>query len=672
MTTNTTTTQIEDLNELLDENLVNGWADLLIGPTGEIVKEYSSGINKTIAPNIGAYMDHILMKTKNQVLSIVDSAELLSTPHALPSDRIFWNFWDLYNKLNAPQSHNNFEIIASPGSSSYPSTHPQPSETIHYFLNEYFTLQGNPSLGTNITDVTISSDKQNISYKIWWVEQPPVEILFLAEYLYLSRKIEIWNLSQVAAKCLRAQQREERRAEKAMRNWNSVTWIPENPSTIPGVPNSANTLNEELSIPQLYAACEQAQKKWSSSYSFWGKWYYVRYEKTGFPASPAWAFPAYWASKFHIQVQEKNGTGIVAVNTIGEAIAEVSTRIQKKESQKEFAETIDMGDNFSRTEFTKLCEWVSESKGKRWEYKLKGKSYFVHEKQDTSHTPPISFNPRQYTVSFPGKWWIETTGDHLHLDDNLRRNEQPTTQNLIEFLEGHHGIYDPHHDLDRKDLLETISKLGGIVGKEHKVYYIINGHKYWMWSKRKTGKMTYYAEVPNGEHGKKTVSAWTQKWLYDKIVESMHGWHENTEKHEGKEQVGHNHEKWHDDSHEGGHGHDTKDTWTLYDRGVGAVFGHGLLGKAFLGARNIIPKPIRSLTGATTKSGITAGVVGWVLYGWSLALWSAALSSVIVPAMTLTFTASMANKFLKWRKWWPHNKSEDDHGGHGHGHWGGH
>lgn len=84
----------------------------------------------------------------------------------------------------------------------------------------------------------------------------------MCEYLYLSRKIEIGSLTQVAAKCLRAQQRAERIAEREQRRNGVTTGIPENPSTTPSASaNSATTLNEELSIPQLYAACEQAQKK---------------------------------------------------------------------------------------------------------------------------------------------------------------------------------------------------------------------------------------------------------------------------------------------------------------------------------------------------------------------------------------------------------------------------
>lgn len=75
---------------------------------------------------------------------------------------------------------------------------------------------------------------------------------------------------------------------------------------------------------------------------------------------------------------------------------------KKTKEQKEFAETVDMEKSFSRTKFAELCTAVSKSKGRRGEYKLDGKNYFVHENIDTTVTPHAYFTPPQYTVSYPG------------------------------------------------------------------------------------------------------------------------------------------------------------------------------------------------------------------------------------------------------------------------------
>lgn len=68
----------------------------------------------------------------------------------------------------------------------------------------------------------------------------------------------------------------------------------------------------------------------------------------------------------------------------------------------------------------------------------------------------MSFTPQQYTVSYPGAGETKTTGATVDLHGHA---SVPTVDNLITFLEGHSGIYDPHHDLDREHLLDKIKEL---------------------------------------------------------------------------------------------------------------------------------------------------------------------------------------------------------------------
>ena len=192
-----------------------------------------------------------------------------------------------------------------------------------------------------------------------------------------------------------------------------------------------------------------------------------------------------------------------------------------------------------------------------------------------------------------------------------------------------------------------------------------------MWSKRLTGggKMKYYAEVPAGEHGKTTITALTVEWLYDKIInkvqwghwhdaEKWAEWHTETKKEGAHESKEHAHDEGHWDHHDEG-------KKSLYDKAVTGLLGNGLLGKAFIGTKNLIPAPLRNIAAGATKAGVSAGVVWGLLYGGSIAFWSAAAASAIVPAMGITFTVSSILRLLKWNKDRKAGDGHDDgHGGH--------
>lgn len=87
---------------------------------------------------------------------------------------------------------------------------------------------------------------------------------------------------------------------------------------------------------------------------------------------------------------------------------------------------------------------------------MNGKTYFIHEGSSTTGGTFTPYSPKQFIVSYPGAGGTKTTDkEHLHIS-NKRPKENPTVENLIDFLEGHHGIYNSHHDKNRSVLLESI------------------------------------------------------------------------------------------------------------------------------------------------------------------------------------------------------------------------
>lgn len=430
---------------------------------------------------------------------------------------------------------------------------------------------------------------------------------------------------------------DERRARMAARSGqSSSTGMPENPTNTPN--NNVSAVNEELSIPQLYAACEQAQKKpnaWSA-YSFDKKWFFVRYDNA--------------VRQWIVQYQNDTSGGVTTTSrpTIGQIIADVTTWIKKKETQKPL-DPIDMGNEFSESKFIDLCEAISKTSSKRGFYKLGGKEYIV-----TETTAAVAGGaPASYTAQYLGH--VNRTVDHTapgvalahYLKEHIHFHEHPEWSHVF----SKKGF---------KDLCEHI-----ILAPNRRWEYELDGHKYPLWIE--TGSISdyiYHAEIPGEGWRTNEVIARSPEKLYEKIL---------------KKALRHNAEKpaesaakaeWaepKDAAHEGDHkANHPKTEGTFYDRSVEKVLGHGWIGRFAIGTKNLIPKPLRSLAGNTVGAGVTSGIVGWALYGGSLALGSVALSSAIVPAMTITFAASMANRLFKWRKWWPHNKQEDGgwHGWH--------
>lgn len=622
MTTTTNTTydpQYENLQDLLDSEANGGEKKHEIDMvTWEVFKLNKDEVRVSRTHwNIAEFLDSVARKHANKIASILDISEDISSRPTIAAPWVFntisdfWRYF-LLNTANAQDAINLY-------------LHPDTANSVR------------PGRNPMEYDYEMPAG-------IWTT----ISILELMEELYTSQKIAIGNLDTVASKISRDKERAEKKAEReAMRTNNPVN----TPGAPAGSPSMLQEVYEDINVPQIQAALNFAKsnKKTGSAYSFDKKWFPVRYEKT------IAGVETYFAC---IQDERGTVTEISATNP-SELIRDIMNTTKKSKEQKEFAETVDMEKSFSRIKFAELCIAVQKSKWKRGEYKLDGKNYFVHENIDTSVTPHAYFTPPQYTVSYPGAGETMTTEATINLHGHM---VPPTSDNLITFLEGHDGIYNSHHDFDREQLLTKIKELKWIVGK--KTTYVIGGHTYHMWSKRFSGagKMKYYAEIPAGEHGKTTVSALTVEWLYDKIIDKTQNSH-SPEKTETKESPENKDEKsdHKDGSHDASHNKKSHGEGTFYDRTVESILGHGLLGRAFIGTKNLIPKPLRSLGWNTVGAGVTSGVVWGVLYGGSLALGSAALASAIVPAMGITFTASMANRFLKWRKWWPHNKESGGH-----------
>lgn len=633
MTTANTTydPQYENLQELID-NEASGWekkheVDLSDGKVWKL-NNSEQRISNTHT-NVGEFLDSVIRKNATKIASIIDIAEDVSARPAIALPYVFntmGDFWRFFLTTGATNA----------------------LDTINLYLNPDTAVSARP--GRNAMEY---------EYEMPAWTWTTIGILELMEELYSSQKIAINNLDVATNKIIKDRERAEKKTEReAMRTNN-----PTNTSGTPaGSPSILQETHEDLNVPQIQASLNfaKANKKTGSAYSFDKKWFPVRYEKNSSGVE------TYFAC---IQDESGNVTEIWATNP-SELIRNIINTTKKTKEQKEFAETVDMEKSFSRIKFAELCTAVSKSKGRRGEYKIDGKNYFVHENINTTVTPHAYFTPPQYTVSYPGAGETMTTSTPLNLHGHPT---PPTTDNLISLLESHDGIYNSHHDFDREHLLQKIKELKGLMGK--KTTYVINGHTYHMWSKRLSGgwKMKYYAEIPAGAHGKTTVSALTVEWLYNKIIDKVqnsHGHEEKKEEH-SEHNKSHEHKEWHEKHEHGSHDdhwhkHEHK-SGSFYDRTVEKIFGNGLLGKALIWPKNQIPKPLRSLGGNTVAAWVTWGVVWGVVAGAGWALWSAALSSAVVPAIWITFTASMVNRFLKWRKWWPHNKDESGGNEHWHG-----
>lgn len=503
---------------------------------------------------------------------------------------------------------------------------------------EYLEHLGEPNLPVAIA--SLPANANSITYTPTappWAAPKKVFIHDIIIKLFQNKMVYNKEIAQYLYGRVSLERRKERTKARQERT-AAKTGTTTNTPAVGGIwSNTISETNEELSIPQLYSACEQAQKKpnaWSA-YSFDKKWFFVRYQTA--------PMPAHWI----VQYQKKDGTtSTINEPSIGQVVAQISTLAEKKESKEKQSLSVDMWENFSRTEFTKLCEAIHDQK-KRWDYKLGGKSYFVEERPDTTATPPVSFDPPQFIVNYPGNNGVATTENHLHISDT-RRAENPTIQNLIEYLEWDHGIYDPKHDLDREHLLGRMQGLKNWwIGKE-KITYTINGHTYHMWSKNTTWlwvKRKYYAEVPVGEHGKEVVTAFTVEGLYNKIIDKVQ-W-----KHSEKPAEWSAKAEW-SEPKDAAHAAEAHPAWegTFYDRSVEKLFGHWLIGRGLTGFKNLFPKPVRGILWSTVNAGVKAGAVGFGIYGTSLYLGSAVLASTVNPAMLLVGGYVLASRLWKWNK----------------------
>lgn len=626
----TTETEHENLQDLL-----NATADGSAGQyhledsTGAVHRVLKSGnVNSTAThANVAEYLDTIIRKNAKKVQLVLDMSDEITSrptinpPWVFPSMADFWTHflagWNAQDALNLY---------------FHPSTVVSTRACRNPMEYEYEMPAGNWN-------------------RIW--------ILELMEDLYTSHKISIANLDSAASQIARRKEADERKAEKRSEREETTTNTTTT-TTATGNTESIETVDYIWQINKALAVAKKHKNHIGEYIFYWEK----KNEKMPIRYNPA--------TGYHALYRKEDGGTEWIVNTDPDVVAQEIDRhrqeAEKRKNKKEFAETVDMWEAFSRTKFAELCAAVSKSKWKRGEYMFKGKNYFVHERLNTTVTPPVSFTPQQYTVSFPGAGETKTTEDHLHISDAIP-NADPTVDNLITYLEWHHGIYDSHHDLDREHLLSKIKELKWLMGK--KTTYVINGHTYHMWSKRLTGggKMKYYAEVPAGEHGKTTITALTVEWLYDKIInkvqwghwhdaEKWAEWHAETKKEGAHESKEHAHDEGHWDHHDEG-------KKSLYDKAVTGLLGNGLLGKAFIGTKNLIPAPLRNIAAGATKAGVSAGVVWGLLYGGSIAFWSAAAASAIVPAMGITFTVSSILRLLKWNKDRKAGDGHDDgHGGH--------
>lgn len=467
----------------------------------------------------------------------------------------------------------------------------------------------------------------------------------IAQYLY--------NRVSLERRKERAQARQERMAARSGTNqlpWTSNvawgTWA-----------NILTETNEELSVPQLYAACEQAQRKpntWST-YSFDKKWFFVRYNGSQFPAVPT-TTPANQAGKFHVQFQKKDWTTGVAVwDTIWEIVAAISTLSEKKEAKSDKSLTIDMGTEFDENKFIELCKTIGSATDKVGYYKFDGKQYSVRR------------NGPKFMAEYPGEDW------------HPGHRERTKPEDLAHDLTEHMHIHEHDHTLSKKSFLDLCAGLTKNYNENHKEKakstYELGGKKYPIWvERRNTGRkitslltrnpnpfnnIQFYAEVPDG-HSTKIITSGSAEGLFNKIkkINETTG-HEKPAEWAAKAESTEPKDVAHAEDH--GHSH-TKTEGTFYDRSVEKIFGHGLIGRAFIGTKNLIPTPIRKISGNAAAAGVRAGLVWGILYGGSIALGSAAMASAIVPAMGITFATSSTLRLIKW---WRNRGKKDDSGWHG-------
>jgi len=284
-------------------------------------------------------------------------------------------------------------------------------------------------------------------------------------------------------------------------------------------------LYEDISISQVYTACEQAQKwpDFSSHYSFSQKLFSIEYNAAWFPVDPnIITTPPNKSGKFHAQFQKKNWEiGIAVWDTAGEVLAAVSTLSKKEEPQKECA-FLDMEDAFDGVKLASFCDAISNSKLRRGDYMLHGIKYAAYERMATVWPPATYFTPPQYVLEYPGHFSKEITKNYLHISDTSPE-VAPTVQNLALWFENYEGA-----NLHKREEWEHLFSEDGFIklcahirdnmpGKKWE--YELKGNKYPLWIKFKWlfSGYAYYAEIPGENNTTLAISAWSPEQLYKKI-----------------------------------------------------------------------------------------------------------------------------------------------------------
>lgn len=639
LTDNATTlpeTQYEDLADLLESH-PSSEDHQIDNATGRVQKnnKYGNPTGRQYS-NVGEYIDVLLHKDAQKVANIINNFEDLTQAPAAPYIATATNVGDFVNQINTNAT------------------------TLKSCVDNFLWL----TPPATVTRCNIhATDKTLIEYEYNGATET-VNVLELTEQLYLMQKISIANLNMVVQKLDRAQKRRERQAN---RGTNIVApWAPA------GSPGILQETHEDLYVPQIQAALNfsKINKKTGSAYSYDNKWFPVRYEKD------ATGVEKYFAC---IQDERGNVTEIDAPNT-STLIRNIMNTTKKTKEQIASPEIVDMENEFSQSKFMDLCEQVSKSKNKRGEYKLGGKSYIVREATPAQPARWLRApRPATYNSQYLGH--VNRTEEHVG-----------NAQDLSQYLKQHihfHAHAEWHHVLSKQSFLSTCEHIAHDLENNHNVVdnkvtaeYELGWHKYPVWAQKRnlgrhiTSKLTrnplrnvqFYAEVPNGL-STKIITSWSAEWLFNQIrkinEKSDHAHHDKPgESHAEKKSDGHHESKEH--AHDEGHGdHHDEGKKSLYDKAVTGLLGNGLLGKAFIGTKNLIPAPLRNIAAGATKAGVSAGVVWGLLYGGSIAFWSAAAASAIVPAMGITFTVSSILRLLKWNKERKAGGGHDDgHGGH--------
>lgn len=500
----------DGLQDLLDVS--TGWEKYELDNAGQVWSLDRNGARKAIVhTNIAEHLDSIVSKNASKVGSILDMSEDISSRPAITPP---WNFtsmaafWTHFLTGGTTNAKDAIDLYFSPGASTHAVR--ASANPLKY---EYQRTAGSP-----------------------WVS---IDILELMEWLYSARKISIDNIDDSANKIARKKEQAERRAERDQERAERQSQGA--PNAISSPTNSAESWEAVDYIGQINRALAGAKKNrnHTGEYIFYGEKeperMPVRYDTT--------------TLSYHALYRKSDGKTAWIVDTNPDVVAQKLDKqrmdAEKSKKIKEFAETVDMGTEFDRVQFTKLCEAIWKSKWHRGEYTLNGKTYFIHERSSTTGGTFTPFSPKQFTVNYPGPGGTKTTEEHLHIS-NKRAAEDPTVENLIDFLEGHHGIYNSHHDKNRSVLLESIKTFAN--DSEKVGHYVYKWNQYEMRKKRSIIWKVwlgykYWANVPAWEHSTKEIGPFLSKENFYKAIKEELDNFEHWPKHEDKHEKGEKHEK---------------------------------------------------------------------------------------------------------------------------------